>query len=156
MYAKIVNFTHHWHYACLQIAKRQGVVNPENTFFSVKRFIGRKMAEVKDESKGVPYVLVDASGAVKIKSGNAKKDFSPEEISAQVLRKLVDDAAKFLNDKVYAALVMCTSLAMGQSNCLEQSLCCTTMSAWAVYSCSLSLSCIYRHLMSLDCLELQF
>ena len=63
------------------------------------------MAEVKDESKGVPYVLVDASGAVKIKSGNAKKDFSPEEISAQVLRKLVDDAAKFLNDKVFTALV---------------------------------------------------
>ena len=88
----------------MQIAKRQGVVNPENTFFSVTRFIGRKMAEVKDESTQVPYRLVDSSGAVKIKSSNAKKDFSPEEISAQVLRKLVDDAAKFLNDKVTAHL----------------------------------------------------
>ena len=88
----------------LQIAKRQGVVNPENTFFSVKRFIGRKMAEVKGESTQVPYILVDSSGAVKIKSSNAKKDFSPEEISAQVLRKLVDDAAKFLNDKVHIVL----------------------------------------------------
>ncbi len=84
----------------LQIAKRQGVVNPENTFFSVKRFIGRKMAEVGSESQQVPYRLADSAGAVKIKSSHAGKDFSPEEISAQVLRKLVDDAAKFLNDKV--------------------------------------------------------
>ena len=84
----------------VQIAKRQGVVNPENTFFSVKRFIGRKMAEVGSESQQVPYRLADSAGAVKIKSSNAGKDFSPEEISAQVLRKLVDDAAKFLNDKV--------------------------------------------------------
>lgn len=84
----------------MQIAKRQGVVNPENTFFSVKRFIGRKMAEVGSESQQVPYRLADSAGAVKIKSTNAGKDFSPEEISAQVLRKLVDDAAKFLNDKV--------------------------------------------------------
>lgn len=76
------------------------MVNPENTFFSVKRFIGRKMSEVKDESQQVPYRLADSAGAVKIKSSNAGKDFSPEEISAQVLRKLVDDAAKFLNDKV--------------------------------------------------------
>lgn len=96
----------HCHFAAtklwptVQIAKRQGVVNPENTFFSVKRFIGRKMSEVKDESQQVPYRLADSSGAVKIKSSNAGKDFSPEEISAQVLRKLVDDAAKFLNDKV--------------------------------------------------------
>ena len=59
----------------MQIAKRQGVVNPENTFFSVKRFIGRKMAEVKDESTQVPYRLIDSSGAVKIKSANANKDF---------------------------------------------------------------------------------
>ena len=88
----------------MQIAKRQGVVNPENTFFSVKRFIGRKMAEVGSESQQVPYRLSDAAGAVKIKSSNAGKDFSPEEISAQVLRKLVDDAAKFLNDKVGSAL----------------------------------------------------
>lgn len=76
------------------------MVNPENTFFSVKRFIGRKMSEVKEESQQVPYRLAESSGAVKIKSSNAGKDFSPEEISAQVLRKLVDDAAKFLNDKV--------------------------------------------------------
>jgi chaperone protein DnaK len=89
-----------------QIAKRQGVVNPENTFFSVKRFIGRKMNEVQDESKQVPYrVKEDSSGNVKIACPNAGKDFAAEEISAQVLRKLTDDAAKFLNDKVTKAVI---------------------------------------------------
>ncbi|KAL6755372.1 heat shock protein 70B [Haematococcus lacustris] len=89
-----------------QIAKRQAVVNPENTFFSVKRFIGRKMEEVKDESKQVPYKLVeDGSRNVKIRSSNVNKEFAPEEISAQVLRKLSADAAKFLNDKVDKAVI---------------------------------------------------
>ena len=101
----------------VQIAKRQGVVNPENTFFSVKRFIGRKMAEVGSESQQVPYRLADSAGAVKIKSSNAGKDFSPEEISAQVLRKLVDDAAKFLNDKVgLMALLLCLASAADTSD----------------------------------------
>lgn len=78
----------------LQIAKRQGVVNPENTFFSVKRFIGSKYAEVSSESQQVPYKVVkDDQGNVKIASSNAGKDFAPEEISAAILRKLVDDAS---------------------------------------------------------------
>jgi len=89
-----------------QIAKRQGVVNPENTFFSVKRFIGRKMVEVRDECKQVPYVVSeDSSGNVKIKCPHAGKDFAAEEISAQVLRKLTGDAAKFLNDSVGKAVI---------------------------------------------------
>mmetsp|Transcript_18136 Transcript_18136/g.45685 ORF Transcript_18136/g.45685 Transcript_18136/m.45685 type:complete len:673 (-) Transcript_18136:667-2685(-) len=89
-----------------QIAKRQAVVNPENTFFSVKRFIGRKMEEVKEESKQVPYQLMeDGQRNVKIRSTNANKEFAPEEISAQVLRKLTADAAKFLNDKVEKAVI---------------------------------------------------
>lgn len=72
-----------------QIAKRQAVVNPENTFFSVKRFIGRKMNEVQEESKQVPYrVVADGNGNVKIASSNANKEFAPEEISAIVLRKV--------------------------------------------------------------------
>jgi molecular chaperone DnaK (HSP70) len=79
----------------LQIAKRQAVVNPENTFFSVKRFIGSKFKEVKTESTQVPYrVKEDSSGNVKVISSFAKKDFAPEEISAQVLRKLVDDSGE--------------------------------------------------------------
>ncbi|GFR43174.1 hypothetical protein Agub_g4224 [Astrephomene gubernaculifera] len=88
-----------------QIAKRQAVVNPENTFFSVKRFIGRRMNEVGQEATQVPYKVIEDGGNVKIKSSNAGKDFAPEEISAQVLRKLVADAAKFLNDKVEKAVI---------------------------------------------------
>ena len=89
-----------------QIAKRQAVVNPTNTFFSVKRFVGRRMDEVKDESTQVPYVVKQAdNGTVKIECPNADKDFAPEEISASVLRKLIDDASKFLNDKVEKAVI---------------------------------------------------
>eukprot|EP00879_Flechtneria_rotunda_P000523 GHRR01000627.1.p1 GENE.GHRR01000627.1~~GHRR01000627.1.p1 ORF type:complete len:693 (+),score=284.61 GHRR01000627.1:142-2220(+) len=89
-----------------QIAKRQAVVNPENTFFSVKRFVGRRMSEVTEECKQVPYVVTeDSNGNVKIKCPNAGKDFAPEEISAQVLRKLTGDAAKFLNDSVGKAVI---------------------------------------------------
>lgn len=89
-----------------QIAKRQAVVNPTNTFFSVKRFVGRRMDEVKDESKQVPYAVTeDGTGNIKIECPNAKKNFSPEEISASVLRKLVDDASKFLNDTVQKAVI---------------------------------------------------
>ncbi|XP_050150514.1 uncharacterized protein LOC126625466 [Malus sylvestris] len=89
-----------------QIAKRQAVVNPENTFFSVKRFIGRRMSEVDEESKQVSYKVVrDANGNVKIDCPAIGKQFATEEISAQVLRKLVDDASKFLNDKVGKAVI---------------------------------------------------
>uniref|UniRef100_A0A061R805 Molecular chaperone DnaK n=1 Tax=Tetraselmis sp. GSL018 TaxID=582737 RepID=A0A061R805_9CHLO len=89
-----------------QIAKRQAVVNPTNTFFSVKRFVGRRMEEVREESKQVPYaVSEDGNGNVKIECPNAGKQFAPEEISASVLRKLVDDAGKFLNDSVGKAVI---------------------------------------------------
>ncbi|KAL0422224.1 UNVERIFIED_CONTAM: Stromal heat shock-related protein, chloroplastic [Sesamum latifolium] len=89
-----------------EIAKRQAVVNPENTFFSVKRFIGRKMSEVDEESKQVSYHVVrDENGNVKLECPAIGKQFAAEEISAQVLRKLVDDASKFLNDKVTKAVV---------------------------------------------------
>nr|XP_019703365.1 LOW QUALITY PROTEIN: heat shock 70 kDa protein 6, chloroplastic-like [Elaeis guineensis] len=89
-----------------QIAKRQAVVNPENTFFSVKRFIGRKMSEVDEESKQVSYrVVKDENGNVKLECPAIGKQFAAEEISALVLRKLVDDASKFLNDKVTKAVV---------------------------------------------------
>lgn len=68
-----------------QIAKRQAVVNPENTFFSVKRFIGRKMNEVDEESKQVSYRVVrDDNGNVKLDCPAIGKQFAAEEISAQV------------------------------------------------------------------------
>jgi len=83
------------------------VVNPENTFFSVKRFIGRKTTEVKEESKQVPYPVRDGtSGNVKlVSSNNGNKEYAPEEISAIVLRKLTEDASKFLNQPVENAVI---------------------------------------------------
>ena len=89
-----------------QIAKRQGVMNPENTFYSVKRFIGRKYDEITGEAKQVSYkVLRDSSGNVKLDCPVQKKQFAPEEISAQVLRKLVDDASKYLGEPVKQAVI---------------------------------------------------
>ncbi|KAL2483844.1 Heat shock 70 kDa protein 6 [Forsythia ovata] len=68
-----------------QIAKRQSVVNPENTFFSVKRFIGKKMNEVDKESKQVSYHVVrDENGNVKLECPATGKQFAAEEISPQV------------------------------------------------------------------------
>jgi len=88
-----------------QIAKRQAVMNPDNTFYSVKRFIGRKYDEVNQESKEVAYKVQGSGGNVKIDSPQQGKQFAPEEISAQVLRKLADDAAKYLGEPVTQAVV---------------------------------------------------
>jgi len=89
-----------------QIAKRQGVVNPENTFFSVKRFIGRRMDEISSGSTEIPYVVnKDSAGNVKLECPAVGKQFAAEEISAQVLRKLTEDASKFLGDTVTKAVI---------------------------------------------------
>jgi len=89
-----------------QIAKRQAVINPENTFFSVKRFIGSKEVEISNESKQLPYkVTKDTNGNIKIKCSSLNKEFSPEEISAQVLRKLVNDASTYLGQEVTQAVI---------------------------------------------------
>lgn len=89
-----------------QIAKRQAVINPENTFFSVKRFIGCKENEISEESKELPYkVTKDNNGNIKIKCSSLNKDFSPEEISAQVLRKLIADAKEYLGQDVTKAVI---------------------------------------------------
>ncbi|MEL6130437.1 MAG: molecular chaperone DnaK [Cyanobacteria bacterium J06628_4] len=88
-----------------QIAKRQAVMNPVNTFYSVKRFIGRRHDEVGNESSEVPYNVLNVNGNVKIECTNADKQFAPEEISAQVLRKLADDASKYLGDQVTQAVI---------------------------------------------------
>ena len=88
-----------------QIAKRQAVMNPENTFGSIKRFIGRRTDEVADETKDVPYTVESVGTKMKIKSPLMEKSFSPEEISASVLRKLADDASKYLGETVTQAVV---------------------------------------------------
>ena len=88
-----------------QIAKRQAVMNPENTFYSVKRFIGRRVDEVNEESREVSYTVEKAGANVKIKSPVLNKQFAPEEISAEVLRKLAEDAGKYLGETVTQAVI---------------------------------------------------
>ena len=89
-----------------QLAKRQSVVNAANTFFSVKRFIGCKADEVSEESKELPYkVIKDDNGNIKIKCSSLNKDFSPEEVSAQVIRKLITDAKEYLGQDVTKAVI---------------------------------------------------
>jgi len=88
-----------------QIAKRQAVMNPENTFYSVKRFIGRRFDEVTHEATEVSYKVINAGGNVKLDCPAAGKQFAPEEISSQVLRKLVEDASKYLGETVTQAVI---------------------------------------------------
>ena len=89
-----------------QIAKRQAVMNPNNTFYSIKRFVGRKFDEITHEATEVSYsVKQDSTGNVKLDCPQLQKQFAPEEISAQVLRKLVDDASKYLGEPVKQAVI---------------------------------------------------
>ena len=88
-----------------QIAKRQAVMNPENTFYSAKRFVGRRVDEVSQESKEVSYAVEKSGSSVKLKCPVLDKQFSPEEVSSQVLRKLADDAGKYLGETVTQAVI---------------------------------------------------
>ena len=88
-----------------QIAKRQAVINPENTFYSVKRFIGRKTSEVTEELRQVSYKVLQTEDIIKLECPALNKQFAAEEISAQVLRKLADDASKYLGETVKQAVI---------------------------------------------------
>jgi molecular chaperone DnaK len=89
-----------------QIAKRQAVINPANTFSSVKRFIGSKTNEIKINKKDFSYEIIsDNNGNIKIKCPILDKEFSPEEISSQVLRKLTNDASKYIGEKITQAVI---------------------------------------------------
>ena len=88
-----------------QIAKRQAVINPENTFYSVKRFIGRKTNEVTEELRQVSYKVLQTEDIIKLDCPALSKQFAAEEISAQVLRKLADDASKYLGETVKQAVI---------------------------------------------------
>src|SRR5881397_530710 len=86
------------------VAKRQAVMNPENTVFSIKRFMGRKEAEVKEEETMVPFKVVRGpNGDARVEAGG--KQYSPPEISAMILQKLKTDAEAYLGDKVDAAVI---------------------------------------------------
>ncbi|MBW4463183.1 MAG: molecular chaperone DnaK [Nodosilinea sp. WJT8-NPBG4] len=89
-----------------QMARRQAVLNPQNTFYSVKRYMGRRYAELDPSSKRVPYTIRrDDLGNVKIRCPRLEKDFAPEEISAIVLRKLADEASRYLGQPVTGAVI---------------------------------------------------
>ncbi|HZI64262.1 MAG TPA: Hsp70 family protein, partial [Thermoanaerobaculia bacterium] len=86
-----------------QVAKRQSVTNPENTVFSIKRFMGRRYDEVNEEMKMVPYKVVRAGSDVRIEV--AGKQYSPPEISAMILEKLKQAAEDYLGQKVTRAVI---------------------------------------------------
>jgi molecular chaperone DnaK len=100
----VVAFTEDGQRLVGQVAKRQAILNPEATIYSAKRFIGRKWGEVDEEAKIVSYKVVKGpNDAVRFEIRG--KQYAPEEISAQILRKLADDAAKFLGEKVTEAVI---------------------------------------------------
>src|ERR1700720_774982 len=100
----VVAFTNAGERLVGQLAKRQAVLNPENTIYSAKRFIGRRYSEVQAEIKNVPYkVVAGPNDAVRFLIMG--KQYPPEEISAQVLRRLVEDAAKYLGEKATDAAI---------------------------------------------------
>jgi molecular chaperone DnaK len=87
-----------------QLARRQAILNPKGTIYSAKRFIGRHFDEVKSELNAVSYdVVAGPDGAARFEIGG--KQYAPEEISALVLRKLVEDASKFLGEKITEAVI---------------------------------------------------
>jgi molecular chaperone DnaK len=102
----VVGFTKDGELVVGQMARRQAVLNPQNTFFAIKRFMGRKYAELQPESKQVPYTIRrDEIGNIKIRCPRLKKDFAPEEISATILRKLAEEASRYLGEEVTGAVI---------------------------------------------------
>jgi molecular chaperone DnaK len=100
----VVGFTKSGERLVGQVAKRQAVTNPENTVFSIKRFMGRKYDEVNEEMKMVPYTVVRAgNGDVRVKAGG--KEYSPPEISAMILQKLKQAAEEYLGQTVTKAVI---------------------------------------------------
>jgi molecular chaperone DnaK len=89
-----------------QMARRQSVLNPQNTFFGVKRFMGRRYSELNPESRRVPYTIrKDEMGGIQIKCPRLQRDFAPEEISAMILRKLAEEANRYLGEPVTGAVI---------------------------------------------------
>lgn len=89
-----------------QLARRQAVMNPENTVFSIKRFIGRRFDEVKEERNRVPYHVVDGpNNQVRVELPNAGENLTPEQISAMVLSKLKSDTEKYLGETITQAVI---------------------------------------------------
>ena len=89
-----------------QMARRQAVLNPQNTFYGVKRFVGRQYSELTADSKRVPYTIRKGEmGEVRIQCPRLEKEFAPEEVSAMILRKLADEASRYLGQPVTGAVI---------------------------------------------------
>ncbi|MCG3146976.1 MAG: Chaperone protein DnaK [Verrucomicrobiae bacterium] len=104
----VVAFTKSGERVVGQAAKRQAVVNPKNTVYSIKRFMGRKYDEIAQERKRMPYEVVRASNgdaAVKVMVGGEEKTFTPPEISAMILAKMKADAETYLGEKIEKAVI---------------------------------------------------
>src|SRR5262247_663899 len=100
----VVAFTDKGELLVGQVAKRQAITNPENTVFSIKRFMGRRMEEVTEEMKMVPFRIVAGPGnAVRVRIRG--KDYSPEQISTHILQKMKQSAEDYLGEKVTRAVI---------------------------------------------------
>jgi molecular chaperone DnaK len=100
----VVAFTDQGERLVGQLARRQAILNPKGTIYSAKRFIGRRYDEVTSEMTAVSFDVVDGPGGA-VRFQIRGKQYAPEEISALVLRKLVEDASKFLGEKVTEAVI---------------------------------------------------
>jgi len=100
----VVAFTSKGEQLVGQVARRQAAMNPENTLYSVKRFIGRRFSEVIDERKLVPYKVVEGPND-SVRFDIRGKLYSPEEISAVILKRMADDASKYLGEKITDAII---------------------------------------------------
>jgi molecular chaperone DnaK len=100
----VVAFTESGERLVGQLARRQSIMNPKGTIYSAKRFIGRRYDEISEEAKAVSFDVVEGEGGA-ARFEVRGKQYSPEEISALVLRKLVDDAGKFLGERVKEAVI---------------------------------------------------
>jgi molecular chaperone DnaK len=89
-----------------EMARRQAELNPKNTYYGVKRFMGRKYSELSAQSKQVPYTIrKDGDGNVRIDCPRQNRNYAPEEVSAMILQKLIDDASRYIGEDVKAAVI---------------------------------------------------
>jgi len=102
----VVAFTQNGERLVGQAAKRQAIINSENTIYSIKRFMGRRFSEVETERKMVPYQVVEGPvGDVRVRIPATGREYSPQEISAMILAKLKADAEAYLGEPVTQAVI---------------------------------------------------